>query len=498
MLGTFLTVIILEEEEEKKKKMEKEGKIIETEESDGFNMPFNEEEENELIKKINKRGEDKQYDVTILSESFGEGMHAIIKKCLFKGKKCALKQIKAQIPSRTHLPKMRERQFMSEIVYWLSVQNGEFIDPEDFEEYLTLTHQQRLLQSKIPIGIIPLYHVYFENVSTEEGKAIYNINFVMPLLDGSCIEFNKGTKQVNVNVNPNEIARRWMDYPIYKDLPSDRNERSKYIDLCSFYCFAGLDRIHNNGRYHPNQKSFIHGDLSERNILYKVVGEKINLDTVAFFLADFGLATGIDKDEMYVIEPFSNLGLYNAAMRPAFLTDMERVTPDQDFPFTKFVTEKKRYQLKILKNQTEESKKTLIEGQKKYGITNIMDFTPMARFMVFLNIDSSLYYFKNNQIASLLKLNEIPITQNSPDLYRLRYLLFVFASNFGQNDNVITNQENLVSFYNDFCDLYKSDSAIWMNNMKKEKSLYIRYIYFLILPFDLRPQMSEVINLVNN
>ena len=83
--------------------------------------------------------------------------------------------------------------------------------------------------------------------------------------------------------------------------------------------------------------------------------------------------------------------------------------------------------------------------------------------------------------------------QNSSGMYQLKFLLFAFAASFPDSNDVTTLQKNLVSFYNNFCALYIKKKGLWIENMKREKSIYIRYVYYLILDFTHRPSTIEEI-----
>jgi hypothetical protein len=491
-------------EEEEELTVEHKGiERIRLTETDGVNMIKNIEFELGLINKIQNlnMSNPEGYKVETFFDGkeviIQSGKESIIKKCRFKNKICALKTIKTNAKNLNQLPELKDRRYMSEMVFWLSVQNLNFVEPEEFEEFMTLSHEDRLKQKKIAIGIVPLYHIFFYTHRGEDAGV--SINFVMPYMDGSGVELHQKTKK---NPRKGESEKEWVNHEFYDYIKDSRND---YIDLCMFYCFAGLDRIHNNDKhtisraYSKGLMKFIHGNIDASNILYKLGGgtnnpthaQVANISNIAFFLCDFGLSTQIDENGC-IKEQFDNNLLYNENMRPTFLLEMDQITDLGDIPFTKNISGGSggsgvaNYRLK----QNE------IENKKEYGITNIMDFTPMARLLVYLRSDQDKFFFKNRQIAKWLELDVIGTRETfSLDMYKLEPLLFAFAAMF-PDDDIKTHQRDLVSYYNMFCKIFESNREYFDHNMKHKTNIYMRYVYFLILPYELRPTISEIINLI--
>ena len=447
--------------------------------------------ESKFLKFINDRHDKLKSVIIVETESvqtfLWKGENEFVRRCSFKGNKnCAMKTVITPAKTFVEFTQLEDSRYFSQLFFWFGSQEGEFIDPSEFDEYMKMSHEQRMLHKKINIGVMPLYHIFFSDYEVD-GEKFVTVNYIMPAMLGSSVDFHKETKENRGRQAPG--FRKWINSDFYNYI-NESGDRNKYLDLFCFYCFSALDRIHNNYRYKNKTPTFIHANIKPENIMYYHLGIDLNpdypnFDNIAFFLSEFDNATRIDGENLIVNEPFVPHRLFNDFTRPAFLSNLIEIKDMTDVPFDKF-TDGKTFKSK---NDDDDD-----DNKDKYGISYLMDFTGMARLMVYFYKDVDRFFFRNAQIAEALQLNSpTQLQQNSSGMYQLKFLLFAFAASFPDSNDVTTLQKNLVSFYNNFCALYIKKKGLWIENMKREKSIYIRYVYYLILEFTHRPSTIEEI-----
>lgn len=236
----------------------------------------------------------------------------------------ALRQVSMRSPGASTLTQYMQRMtdernrnpaFETEAYGHLTLQGGQVVNPDNFYNYLNLTHEERVQAFKtntlppgVSHGLIPLFDVFVSRrvgLAPMPGALEEVLVFVTPLMQGSLNDFS-----VYTQTGP------------FRDVAtSSPAMRTQALYTIAHYVAAGLHRMHFNTQYWGGKfLSFLHADLSLANVLYT----HNQRNELVPLLADFGASVSLLSDTPLagpkrIDESIMVDYLFTPYMRPAIL-----------------------------------------------------------------------------------------------------------------------------------------------------------------------------------